>query len=118
MKRLIRGGTLVTVSPTFEILTADLLVDGDRIAAIGDLSDLQADEVIEAAGRVVIPGLIQTHIHLCQTLFRGQADDLELLDTGWGSGSSPWRPPTTRSRSTSPRCWGSASCSGAAPPPW
>lgn len=62
------------------MLTADLLIDGDRIAAIGQLDGQEADEVIEARGRVIMPGLVQTHIHLCQTLFRGQADDLELLD--------------------------------------
>ncbi len=80
MRRVIKGGTIVTVNPTFDILTADLLIDDDRIAAIGDLTGAEADETIDATGRAVIPGLIQTHIHLCQTLFRGQADDLELLD--------------------------------------
>src|SRR5205085_2061789 len=38
------------------------------------------DRVIEAAGGYVLPGLIQTHVHLCQTLFRGYADDLKLMD--------------------------------------
>ncbi|HWI64030.1 MAG TPA: 5'-deoxyadenosine deaminase [Symbiobacteriaceae bacterium] len=82
MKTLIRGGTLVTVDPDRRVLpNTDLLVDGDRIAAIGPGSDAAgADRIIEARGKVVMPGLIQTHIHLCQTLFRGQADDLELLD--------------------------------------
>lgn len=80
MKRLIRGGTVVTVNANFDVLQADVLIDGDRIAAIGNLEGTAADEVIEARGRAVMPGLVQTHIHLCQTLFRGQADDLELLD--------------------------------------
>ena len=38
------------------------------------------DMVIDAAGKIVLPGFVQAHVHLCQTLFRGQADDLELLD--------------------------------------
>jgi 5-methylthioadenosine/S-adenosylhomocysteine deaminase len=38
------------------------------------------DIVIDATDCVVIPGFIQTHIHLCQTLFRGSADDLTLID--------------------------------------
>lgn len=80
MKRLIKGGTLVTVNATGDVLQADLLVDRDRIAAIGNLDPAVADEVIDASGKLVIPGLIQSHIHLCQTLFRGQADDLDLLD--------------------------------------
>src|SRR5256885_5913742 len=38
------------------------------------------DRVVEARGGYILPGLIQTHIHLCQTLFRGYADDLKLMD--------------------------------------
>ncbi|MFZ5924359.1 MAG: 5'-deoxyadenosine deaminase [Bacillota bacterium] len=38
------------------------------------------DMVIDAVGKIVMPGFVQAHVHLCQTLFRGQADDLELLD--------------------------------------
>src|SRR4249920_1852838 len=38
------------------------------------------DRVIDARGGYILPGLIQTHIHLCQTLFRGYADDLPLMD--------------------------------------
>ena len=37
-------------------------------------------EIVHAENLVLIPGFIQTHIHLCQTLFRGLADDLQLLD--------------------------------------
>lgn len=80
MRTIIRGGTLVTVNPAGDILRADLMVEGDRIAAIGQFDQADGARVIDAAGKVVMPGLIQTHIHLCQTLFRGQADDLELLD--------------------------------------
>jgi len=36
--------------------------------------------VIDGRGCALLPGFIQTHIHLCQTLFRGAADDLELID--------------------------------------
>lgn len=38
------------------------------------------DMIIDASGKIVLPGFVQAHVHLCQTLFRGQADDLELLD--------------------------------------
>lgn len=37
-------------------------------------------KVIDAGGNAVLPGFVQAHVHLCQTLFRNQADDLELLD--------------------------------------
>lgn len=80
MKKIIRGGTVVTLNPTGEVLTGDILIDGDRIAAIGEVVPGEAAAIIEAQGRVVMPGLVQAHVHLCQTLFRSQADDLELLD--------------------------------------
>lgn len=80
MSVLIKNGTLITMNPTREIINTDLLIEGDRIAQIAAIDSSRADTVIDAQGKLVIPGLIQTHIHLCQTLFRGMADDLELLD--------------------------------------
>lgn len=79
---LIKGGTVVTMNPARQVLETDILIQGDRITAMApDLSQhLTEAEVIDATGQVVIPGLIQSHIHLTQTLFRGLADDLELLD--------------------------------------
>ncbi len=76
----IKNGTLVTMNADREIKTADILVDGNRIRQIAPDIQTPADEVIDATGLVVIPGLIQSHIHLTQVLFRGLADDLELLD--------------------------------------
>ena len=78
---LIKNGTVVTMNPGRDILKGtDVLVENDRIREIGQGLAQEADEVIDATGRIVIPGLIQTHIHLTQTLFRGLADDLELMD--------------------------------------
>lgn len=61
------------------IVQGDLLIRGGRIAGVGD-NGATADIVIDAEGCAVLPGFVQTHIHLCQTLFRGAADDLSLLD--------------------------------------
>ena len=80
MSIIIRGGTLVTMDPGRTILNADITIKDDRIAQIGKINSEQGDQVIDAKGMLVIPGLIQTHVHLCQTLFRGMANDLELLD--------------------------------------
>jgi 5-methylthioadenosine/S-adenosylhomocysteine deaminase len=57
------------------------IVDGliDAIRPPGGTPPLGA-EVIDLGGRWLIPGFVQTHIHLVQTLFRGLADDLALLD--------------------------------------
>lgn len=60
--------------------TSVRVVDG-RIAEIKKNIRARAGEKkISLAGQVLIPGFIQTHTHLCQTLFRNLADDLELLD--------------------------------------
>src|SRR5712691_5627344 len=62
------------------IVRGDLLIREGRIAGIAQEIDDTVNEAIEARGRVVLPGFVQTHIHLCQTLFRGAADDLALID--------------------------------------
>src|SRR5689334_20690576 len=76
---LIKNGTLVTMDSANTIVRGDLLVSDGRITDI-DGSGQTADTVIDAAGCAVIPGFVQTHIHLCQTIFRGAADDLALID--------------------------------------
>jgi ketol-acid reductoisomerase len=55
-----------------------VLVENDIIAYRGP-DRPQADRVISGAGKMLIPGLVQTHVHLPQAIFRGQADDKELL---------------------------------------
>lgn len=76
---LIKQGTLVTMDPNNSVARGDLLIENDQIAAVGETQQT-SDLVIDATGCVVLPGFIQTHIHLCQTLFRGSADDLSLID--------------------------------------
>src|SRR5947209_3307967 len=77
----IRGVTLVTMDPLRSVLLADILVDANgRIAALAEPSaNIPAQRSIDASGLVVVPGLIQAHVHLCQTRFRGLAEDLSLL---------------------------------------
>jgi 5-methylthioadenosine/S-adenosylhomocysteine deaminase len=76
---LIKNGTLVTMDQANTIVRGDLLIRDERIAEIGH-TDQTADVVIDAGDCAVIPGFVQTHIHLCQTIFRGAADDLALID--------------------------------------
>lgn len=80
MDLLLRGGQIVTCDPDDRVVSGDLLVRDGRVAAIGALpaSD-RPRRVLDARGCAVIPGFIQTHVHLCQVLFRGMADDLPLL---------------------------------------
>ena len=76
---LIKGGTLLTMDEGNAIVSGDLLIHDGRIVSVGETGQT-ADVVIDAAGCAVLPGFVQTHIHLCQTIFRGAADDLPLLD--------------------------------------
>src|SRR5216110_1413240 len=80
MSLLIRGGQIVTLNDRHDIIDGDVSIKDGRIAAIGSDIAERHDRVVNARGGYVIPGLIQTHIHLCQTLFRGYADDLQLMD--------------------------------------
>ena len=77
---LIKNGTLVTMNGQRDVFQGDLLIKGKRIERLAAQIDEPADQVIDARGCAVIPGLIQTHIHLTQRLFQGLADDMTLLD--------------------------------------
>src|SRR6266536_6676411 len=77
---LIKGGTIVTMDPDTSIVRGDVLIRDGRITEVGEAIKADADETIKAKGCAVLPGFVQTHIHLCQTLFRGAADDLALID--------------------------------------
>jgi len=70
-----------------DVIAGSVSVRDGRIAYVGTepaeggAEDLgRHDVVIDAAGGYLLPGFVQTHIHLCQTLFRGYADDLRLMD--------------------------------------
>src|ERR1041385_5960776 len=76
---LIKNGTLVTMDQANTIVRTDLLIRDERIAESGAVG-VTADTVIDASDCAVIPGFVQTHIHLCQTIFRGAADDLALIN--------------------------------------
>ena len=78
------GGMIVTNGP-LGMVEGDLLIDGGRIVAVLARTDAAAgrtaaDTVIDGRGCLVIPGLVQAHVHLCQTLFRGLADDMDVID--------------------------------------
>lgn len=59
--------------------TSSVLIKDDIIAEIGnDLCEDNVDKIIDGTGKILMPGLINTHTHLSMTLFRGLADDLSL----------------------------------------
>ncbi len=78
---LIRNATILTMNDALDLVEGDVLVRDGRIAAVGNVGDAPVvDRVIDAHSGYLLPGFVQTHVHLCQTLFRGYADDLALLD--------------------------------------
>ncbi|KAF0245901.1 MAG: hypothetical protein FD180_1163 [Planctomycetota bacterium] len=85
MALLIKNALLVTMDASRRVQRGDLLVEGTRLHRVGtigrnDMLGLSKLSVIDGTGLWAIPGLVQAHVHLCQTLFRNQAEDLELLD--------------------------------------
>jgi dihydroorotase len=60
MERLLRGGTCITPSG---VIAADVGIGGGRIAAIGDLAQVDAAEIIDCRGLHVLPGVIDTQVH-------------------------------------------------------
>src|SRR6476619_4977464 len=79
MTVLLRNATILTMNDAREIIEGDVLVRNGAIAAVGAAGE-SADHVIDVRGAYILPGFVQTHVHLCQTLFRSFADDLPLLD--------------------------------------
>jgi len=82
---IIRGGTVVTMDGSRRVIEdGAIAVKAGRVVAVDDTKDIDgryaAREVINAAGKVVIPGLINGHTHVPMTLFRGIADDLDLQE--------------------------------------
>ncbi len=64
-----------------DVIDGDVLVRDGRIDAIGAGADAaHPAQTLDAQRRYLLPGFVQTHVHLCQTLFRGLADDLTLLE--------------------------------------
>ena len=80
MSILIRHATILTMDDRLTIVDGSVGVRDGRIVSVGAEPDERFDRVIDAAGGYLLPGFIQTHIHLCQTLFRGAADDMPLLE--------------------------------------
>ncbi|MGH9802637.1 MAG: 5'-deoxyadenosine deaminase [Blastocatellia bacterium] len=84
---IIKDATIIALDYDNRIVEGSVIIEQGHITEIlpssssivsGGESGL--DEVIDGRGRLLLPGFVQTHIHLCQTLFRGAADDLALID--------------------------------------
>jgi len=82
---IIRGGTVVTMDGSSRVIeNGAVAIRRERIVAVGAAAEVAAKytaaRTINAAGKVVMPGLINTHTHVPMVLFRGIADDLVLME--------------------------------------
>jgi 5-methylthioadenosine/S-adenosylhomocysteine deaminase len=77
---LIRNASIVTMNDALDVIEGAVVVRDGRIASVGrEPEDTRGLTVIDAQGDYLLPGFVQTHVHLCQTIFRGYADDMPLL---------------------------------------
>jgi 5-methylthioadenosine/S-adenosylhomocysteine deaminase len=82
---IVSGGTVVTMDRNKRVIQdGAIAIQGEKIVAVGKRAEIarqfRARRTINAAGKVVIPGLINTHTHVPMSLFRGISDDLDLND--------------------------------------
>ena len=74
-----RGGTVLTLDSGHRVLAGDVLVSGDRIAAVGPgLAVPEGAAVVDCSGGIVMPGMVDTHRHMWQTAMRGYGADWTL----------------------------------------
>ncbi len=86
---LLRGGYVLTVDPKLgDLPTGDVLIEGDSIIDVGADLGVEDAQVIDATGKIVMPGFVDTHRHTWETAIRGSAPDatlddyfVEILDT-------------------------------------
>jgi cytosine/adenosine deaminase-related metal-dependent hydrolase len=79
-RTLIRGATVITLDRQGDLPEADILVSGEVIQEIAPRIQADDAEVVSAAGCIVIPGLINAHLHTWQTALRGVAANWTLLE--------------------------------------
>ena len=82
---LVTNATVVTMDPERRVLERGAVaIDGSEIVAVGPTADvtarIRAQDTLDAAGQIVLPGLINTHTHAPMVLYRGLADDLALSE--------------------------------------
>jgi 5-methylthioadenosine/S-adenosylhomocysteine deaminase len=83
MSQILRGGTIVTHGDgahPYQGIAADIHIHNGSISALPPIdSAVDGADVVDVSGLWLVPGFVQAHTHLVQTLFRGMADDLALL---------------------------------------
>ena len=107
---LIKGAYVLTQDPELgELAGADVLVEGDKIAAVGHGLSAEGAQVIDATGDIVIPGFIDTHRHTWETSIRTCAPDFALI-TYFGSILDKFAPHYRPDDVYAGNLWGSLEC--------
>jgi cytosine/adenosine deaminase-related metal-dependent hydrolase len=80
-RQIIKNGTVISMDPSLGVMNdADILIENDNILEVGHGIEASDAEVIDAAGTIVIPGLINAHLHTWQTGLRGIAGNWTSVD--------------------------------------
>ena len=77
MKTLIKNGT-VLVGKELDLVQADILIDNNTIAQMGPNISCEGAQEIDAAEKLIIPGLCNAHLHSDENIFKGKFDNLPL----------------------------------------
>ncbi|HVF90387.1 MAG TPA: amidohydrolase family protein, partial [Blastocatellia bacterium] len=82
---VVRGGVVVTMDGAARVIeNGAVAIRADRVVGVGRADEISrqfaATRTVDASGKVIMPGLINTHTHIPMVLFRGIADDLVLMD--------------------------------------
>jgi len=82
-RTLLRGGMVVSMDPAVgDLAQGDVLIEDGRIAAVAATVDAADAEVVDATGKIVMPGFVDTHRHTWQTTFRGLGADWTFDEYG------------------------------------
>lgn len=81
--KILKNAIVLTMNQDYDVFEPGAVaIDGELILAAGHQDDIlanfQADEVVDCGGKVLMPGIINTHTHIPMTLLRGLSDDLRL----------------------------------------
>ncbi len=79
-RTLIRGATIITMDTQGDLPQGDILVTGDTLTEIAPTLHVDDAVVVDATGHIIIPGLINAHMHTWQTALRGVAANWTLLE--------------------------------------
>ena len=79
-RKLIKGATIITMDAQGDLQQGDVLVTGDTLTEIAPLIHAADAQLVDATGFIIIPGLVNAHMHTWQTALRGLAANWTLLE--------------------------------------